>query len=430
MLAKSIFTTALLTLSTIASAGEVALYWGQAGGGSQESLGSYCAKGDADIFILSFMNTFSGSSMGLNFASACNTASGKCEQIGTDIKACQKLGKKVFLSLGGAAGTYGFSSDAEAEGFAGTLWNTFGAGTGKSIAERPFGDAIVDGFDFDIENQRQTGYAALATKLREYYGAGASTKYFISAAPQCVWPDQSVGDLLARAYVDYAFVQFYNNPCAVSATFNWDTWANYAKTAPNKNIKIFLGLPGSTAAATTGFVDLTTITNTVNGPIAANNANFGGIMLWDASSAYTANPGFVGSLAQLVHSTGSSAATYGQRYAVDAEKFLPSGHSEVSYSESGTAYPAASSSSIDVETLYNTESPASISAFAASTVSNAQDYTTSAPESDITVTSEPTVIPYTPSIPADLTTLLTVYTSTADDLYKRSNNLAHKHHQH
>ena len=34
---------------------------------------------------------------------------------------------------------------------------------------KTFDDAIVDGFDFDIENKDQTGYAALATQLRKYF---------------------------------------------------------------------------------------------------------------------------------------------------------------------------------------------------------------------------------------------------------------------
>lgn len=87
--------------------------------------------------------------------------------ITTDIKTCQAKGKKIILALGGAAGSYGFTSDSQASGFADTLWNTFGAGNSST---RPFGDAVIDGFDLDIEGGSATGYAAMINQLRTHYG--------------------------------------------------------------------------------------------------------------------------------------------------------------------------------------------------------------------------------------------------------------------
>ena len=72
-----------------------------------------------------------------------------------DIKACQAQGKKVLMSLGGAAGSYGFQNENDAVTFANTLWDLFG--NGKSDT-RPFGDAVLDGFDLDIEGGGSTGY--------------------------------------------------------------------------------------------------------------------------------------------------------------------------------------------------------------------------------------------------------------------------------
>ncbi|GME85364.1 unnamed protein product [Ambrosiozyma monospora] len=112
--------------------------------------------------------------------------------------------------------------------------------------------------------------------------------------------------MLTNSYVDYAFVQFYNNPCSVDGTFNWDTWADYAANkSPNKNIKIFLGLPGSQSSAGSGYIDLSSIKSAVNGDIAAKNTNFGGVMLWDASSSY-GNDGFVSGVAEILGSCKSS----------------------------------------------------------------------------------------------------------------------------
>lgn len=68
-----------------------------------------------------------------------------------DIKTCQKAGKVVLLSLGGAIGTYGFSSASQATTFATTVWNLFGGG---SSSTRPFGSAVVDGFDLGISQNK------------------------------------------------------------------------------------------------------------------------------------------------------------------------------------------------------------------------------------------------------------------------------------
>lgn len=55
---------------------------------------------------------------------------------------CQSKGKIVTMSLGGATGSVGFSSDSQAETFADTVWNTF---LGGSSSTRPFGNAVLDG---------------------------------------------------------------------------------------------------------------------------------------------------------------------------------------------------------------------------------------------------------------------------------------------
>lgn len=263
----------------------VALYWGQNSAGSQQSLASYCQSTDAEIYLLSFLSSFP--KIGLNFANACTDtyADGTlhCSQIAQDIKTCQSLGKKILLSMGGASGNYGLANDAEASKFAVTLWNTFGEGSDPSI-ERPFDDAVIDGFDFDIENNMATGYVTLTNELRALFQQG-SKQYYISAAPQCPYPDASVGELLANADVDFAFIQFYNNYCNVERQFNWETWKNFAETvSPNKNIKLYLGLPGAPSAAGSGYIsDLNKLQSVVQS--ISEFSNFGGISLWDASQA-------------------------------------------------------------------------------------------------------------------------------------------------
>ena len=66
-----------------------------------------------------------------------------CTSVGTDIKTCQAKGKIVTLSLGGAGGSVGFSSDSQGESFADQIWDLF---LGGSSTTRPFGDAVLDGY--------------------------------------------------------------------------------------------------------------------------------------------------------------------------------------------------------------------------------------------------------------------------------------------
>lgn len=283
--AAVVFTRILTAMAFSASAlNNIAVYWGQNSGGGQQPLANYCAREEVDIVILSFLYGFP--KMMLNFANACeNTFTSEgllhCSNIANDIKTCQQNGKKVLLSLGGATGVYGFTSDSEATEFADTLWNYFGAG--NAGVERPFDDAIVDGFDFDIENQNQVGYPALANALRQKFAQDSLKQYYLAAAPQCPYPDASVGNVLAQLDLDFAFIQFYNNYCSLGPNFNWDTWTDFAaNVAPNKNIKLYVGLPGEARSAGTGYLSAADVAAKLPLLVLLSPA-FGGFSFWDAS---------------------------------------------------------------------------------------------------------------------------------------------------
>lgn len=61
----------------------------------------------------------------------------------TQIKQCQASGTMISISLGGEASQVGFTDDSQAQNFADVIWDMFLGGTG---AERPFGDAVLDGY--------------------------------------------------------------------------------------------------------------------------------------------------------------------------------------------------------------------------------------------------------------------------------------------
>ncbi|GMG19679.1 unnamed protein product [[Candida] boidinii] len=69
--------------------------------------------------------------------------------------------------------------------------------------------------------------------------------------------------------------------------FNWNTWAEFAtSSSPNKDIKLYLGLPGSPTAAGSGYVTSDVVKNALANVIKSLDSNFGGISIWDASQAF------------------------------------------------------------------------------------------------------------------------------------------------
>jgi chitinase len=94
----------------------------------------------------------------------------------------------VLLSIGGAAGVYTFSSEAQGAAYADTIWKMFMAGSDPSIP-RPFGDAIVDGVDLDVEAGSNVGWTSLVKQLRVNFDKDPVRTYYIGAAPQCPFPD-------------------------------------------------------------------------------------------------------------------------------------------------------------------------------------------------------------------------------------------------
>ncbi|TFK49755.1 glycoside hydrolase [Heliocybe sulcata] len=211
----------------------LAVYWGQDSAGNQHNLAYYCADNTIDTIPLAFLYVFRGpgGDPEIDFANTCNqwddgtfsgTALAKCQAMAPDIKTCQSKGKIVTLSLGGATGRVGFSSDSQARGFADTIWDLF---LGGESGTRPFGDAVLDGIDLDIESGTAAHYAAFVSRIRAR-ASGAGKKYYITAAPQCPYPDAYIGDALDAAPFDAVYVQFYNNYCGLNhaADYNFATW--------------------------------------------------------------------------------------------------------------------------------------------------------------------------------------------------------------
>lgn len=131
--------------------------------------------------------------------------------------------------------------------------------------------------------------------------ADASRPYYLTAAPQCPYPDAADNPMLnGTVAMDAVFVQFYNNYCGLQSytpgtaaqnNFNFATWDNWATTvSADRNVKVFLGVPAGPTAAGSGYEAPGTLDPIIE--YCKQFGSFGGVMMWDASQA-VANSGFL-----------------------------------------------------------------------------------------------------------------------------------------
>ena len=215
---------------------------------------------------MKFKSCLLGDYPGINLANHCNTSFPgypdllNCTRIASHIKTCQDYGRKIILSLGGAAGVYGFSSSSEAENFASTIWNLF---LGGDSSVKPFKGISLDGVDLDIEAGSTRYYADFIKSIRQLMLTDNSKSYIITGAPQCPYPDVVMGPggegtVLSEIpqEFDYLFVQFYNNYCYLGDAdrFNlsitkWFELAENTKTKCGAGPQILIGLPSDPRAS-------------------------------------------------------------------------------------------------------------------------------------------------------------------------------------
>ncbi|XP_030468263.2 acidic endochitinase-like [Syzygium oleosum] len=264
----------ILTLVVGINGGGISVYWGQ--NGNEGTLADTCASANYNIVNLAFLSVFgNGQTPVINLAGHCNPSSGGCTGLSSDIKSCQASRVKVMLSIGGGAGNYNLTSADDARQVATYLWNNFLGGHSSS---RPLGNAVLDGIDFDIEGGTTQHWDDLARYLSAYSSGGK--KVYLTAAPQCPYPDAWVGGALQTGLFDYVWVQFYNNPSCEYSSGNMgnleDAWKQWTSIPAGQ---IFLGLPAAADAAGSGFIPASELTSKVL-PAIEGSAKYGGVTLW------------------------------------------------------------------------------------------------------------------------------------------------------
>lgn len=275
---------------------QTVVYWGQYTG--EKSLADYCNSiSGIDIIVLAFLNnllpgnTLSGSLGPLCSIGASGSIQG-CNNIASDIKTCQAANVKIIISLGGWYSSISLQSASQAEDVGQSLWDMYG-NEPNSTAPRPFGEAFVNGFDFDIEHQDDNHnqyYQNMIKQLRSNFAKDSSNKYYITGAPQCFLPETNMGTIIQNSEFDYLWIQFYNNNCALAIdngkNFNYKDWTDILFTTQSRNASLFIGLPASVNASTGSdsgsqyYIAPEQLTTHINSQ--KSEQNFGGVMLWDA----------------------------------------------------------------------------------------------------------------------------------------------------
>lgn len=251
----------------------------------------------------------------INFGSSCSghnsyqqtVAPGllNCTSLASQIVECQRIGKKVLLSIGGfaAGGNVSIPNDQTAISLATSFWGLFGP-VNLTLAPwllRPFGNVTLDGFEIASTSGGSSieSYNAFAQTLKDLFATDPSKRYYLSAAPQCPIPERSIPLGLMRG-VDFVWPQYYKNPeCDLSNTSafadNYRRWAQILGwptngAANNKAPMLLVGATGNAHDGQSGYVPTSNLTAAIDN--VRNMSCFGGMSLWDGGTAlHNTNPG-------------------------------------------------------------------------------------------------------------------------------------------
>lgn len=297
------------------------VYWGQNAGGQAkpQDLKKLCDDPAVSVVAVSFLTDFKPFKLNLasNEAGCQKLPDGliKCPQIEKDITYCQQTKKKtILLSLAGAeykGDNLGWGSADEARKTADKVFDLFGPVGKVPEAQRPFGKAVMDGFDFDFEFPTNN-LLAFAQHLRKL---ADGAKLILGAAPQCPFPDKNLGPVLSGGVkFDLVAVQFYNNPaCGIAAfkgqggtkeassTYNFEQWATWAKTK-GQNTRLLVGAPAS-AQVGGGYVSPDKMKDIIQ--YSAKFPEFAGVMVWEATAGL--DTGFLKAVGSSLAAVGGGA---------------------------------------------------------------------------------------------------------------------------
>jgi chitinase len=260
--------------------GDVAVYWGR--NKDEGSLREACGTGRYTTVIISFLAAFGHGTYRLDLSGH------PLADVGDDIKHCKSKGVLVLLAIGGQGGEYSLPTPQSAADLADYLWTGFLAGSRAGVS-RPFGDALVDGVDFFIDQGGREHYDELVRRLyayNRYYRASGVT---LTATPRCGYPDHRLDAALATGLFSRIHVRLFgeDRQCAWSPRESWEKWA-----AAYPRSRVFVGVVASpnAEAVAAGYIPPWDLYSRVL-QFAQKQRNYGGLMIWnryyDKKTGYT-----------------------------------------------------------------------------------------------------------------------------------------------
>ena len=144
--------------------------------------------------------------------------------------------------------------------------------------------------DPDTEAKTPQHFTTFVSALRTVMNQDTSKTYYISAAPQCPFPDASI-PMPSMQTMDFIFMQFYNNgPCNIGkgATFisSFNQWSTVLSSNSTTVLgpRLYVGMRACAACGPNEHIDFPALPAFIQSAQATNVKNLGGVMLWDASS--------------------------------------------------------------------------------------------------------------------------------------------------
>ncbi|KAA0057509.1 acidic endochitinase-like [Cucumis melo var. makuwa] len=272
------FSLFIVSAITSCHALQIGVYWGQ--GKNETTLFDTCATGNYQIVNIAYLSSFHTRGNGsLNLPGHCDPTTGDCTKLSKEIKSCQALGIKVFLSIGGGAGSYtlNFTNDDDATNDALYLWNNFLGGKSSS---RPLGEAVLDGIDFVAAWDQSAKHRDMLARALMKYKEQSRSKIYLSAAPECPFPDADLQPAINTGVFDYVWVQFFNNPpCDYSHGSLDNLLASWTKWTEINAGEVFALLPAAPQVAFSGYIPPDAVRSLVL-PELKRNSKFGGVILW------------------------------------------------------------------------------------------------------------------------------------------------------
>nr|4B15_A Chain A, CHITINASE LIKE LECTIN [Tamarindus indica]4B16_A Chain A, CHITINASE LIKE LECTIN [Tamarindus indica] len=250
--------------------GNIVVYWGQGGSDNSEgSLKEACKSGHYNMIVLEELITYdNGRDPDLNLGAHCVN----CTSLQQEIKYCQLKLIKILLQIGQVTPTKEDTKDTTKDLSQYLDSNFF---SGKS---GPLGEVYLDGIDIaSVPEGLNLKFDELVQALND---SATSRRIYLSASPNCVYPDYYLDKAIQTQKLDFLFVQFfYALPCIYTQGLPEDLFqAMKTWTSNVPESKIFMALPATPDL--NGYIPPRVLNKEIL-PAVTQASNFAGVMIFD-----------------------------------------------------------------------------------------------------------------------------------------------------